>query len=120
MHHTKWDNRDSYSAQLSIQDIYKGLTAGLDYKVVTKEDDPDYHSNAMTLIINFPQPIDFEKLKIGKKLEISSREDYFKDCDPEYDSEMFDGHGIDFHSTFTQTYMPSRKKLHYCDGSDWY
>jgi len=44
VHHTKWKNRDSFSAQKSIQSIYKGLTAGLNFRVVTKEINPDYHS----------------------------------------------------------------------------
>lgn len=121
VHHTKWQDRDSYSAQKSIQSIYKGLTAGLDYRVVTKEIDVDYHSDDETLVIEFLQPIDFAKLESGLHLEISSREDYFKDCDPEYEGEMFDGEGIDFYSSYTQTYMPTEKRLNDVgDGSDWY
>ena len=121
VHHTKWQDRDSYSAQKNIQSIYKGLTAGLDYRVVTKEIDADYHSDDETLVIEFLQPIDFAKLESGLDLEISSREDYFKDCDTEYNSEMFDGEGIDFYSSYTQTYMPTEKRLNDVgDGSDWY
>lgn len=121
VHHTKWQNRDSYSAQKGIQSIYKGLTAGLKFRVVTKKIDPDYHSNDWTLIIEFLQPINFEKLETGLHLDISSREDYFKDCCPDYECEMFDGDGIDFQSTFTQTYMPSRQKLESVGtGNDWY
>jgi len=121
INHTKWENRDSYSAQLSIQSIYEGLTAGLDFRVVTKEIDKDYHSDKRTLIIEFLQPIDFDKLENAKYLEISSREDYFRDCDPEYDSEMFDGVGIDFKSSYTQTYMPTRERLNEVgSGNDWY
>jgi hypothetical protein len=121
VHHTKWRNRDSYCAQKSIQDIYKGLTAGLDFRVVTEDINPDYYSGERTLIIEFMQPIDFDKLTNGKHLKISSREDYFRDCDPEYESEMFDGRGIDFHSEYTQSYMPSRKSIEgYGLGNDWY
>ena len=120
VHHTKWHNRDSYSAQLNIRDVYKGLTAGLDFKIITKEDDPFYHSSESTLIISFPQPIDFNKLKEGRYLSISSREDYWRDCDPNMESEMFDGEGIDFYSNFTQTYIPSRSRLDYVKGDDWY
>lgn len=121
VHHTKWHNRDSYSAQKSIQSIYKGLTAGLDFRVVTKEIDADYHSDEKTLVIEFLKPIDFEKLETGLELTISSREDYFNDCDPEYDSEMFDGDGIDFHSNWTGTYMPTEKRLNDVGyGNDWY
>ena len=121
VHHTKWRNRDSYLAQKGIQSIYKGLTAGLDFRIVTKEISPNYHSDYRTIIIEFLQPIDFEKLKSAKNLEISSREDYFKDCDPEYESEMFDGDGIDFYSTYTRHYMPTRQRVEERGiGNDWY
>lgn len=120
VHHSKWGNRDSYSAQLNVQDVYRGLTAGIDFKVVTKEDDPSYHSTESTLIVEFLQPIDYDKLNEGLHLNISSREDYFNDCDPNHESEMFDGVGIDFHGHFTKTYIPSRKTLDYVKGDDWY
>lgn len=121
VHHTKWDNRDSYSAQLGVQSLYKGLTAGLDFRVVTKDISPDYHSNDNVIIVEFLQPIDLDKLQNGKELEISSREDYFKDCDPEYDTEMFDGEGIDFRSEYTQTYMPTLDSIEKAGiGNDWY
>lgn len=121
VHHTKWKDRDSYSAQRKIQAIYKGLTAGLEFRVVSKEDDPEYHSDEETLVIEFLQPIDHKKLENGLHLEISSRENYFKDCDPEYESEMFDGDGIDFESSYTQGYMPTRQRLDRVGaGNDWY
>jgi hypothetical protein len=121
VYHTKWRNRDSHLAQKGIQSIYKGLTAGLDFRIVTKEISPDYHSDDTYLIVEFLQPIDFEKLKSAKNLEISSREDYFKDCDPEYESEMFDGDGIDFYSKYTKHYMPTRQRLEEIGiGNDWY
>lgn len=121
VHHTKWQDRDSYSAQRNLQSIYKGLTAGLDFRIVTKEINPDYHSDESTIIIEFLQPIDFDKLETGKHLQISSREEYFKDCDPEYESEMFDGTGIEFDSSYTQTYMPTRKRIEEVGiGNDWY
>ena len=121
VHHTKWKNRDSYCAQKSVQSIYKGLTAGLDFMVVTKEMDAGYHSDEEVLIVEFEQPIDHDKLETAKHLEISSREDYFKDCDPECEREMFDGTGIDFHSSFTRTYMPTRKRIEEAGiGNDWY
>lgn len=121
VHHTKWNDRDSYSAQRGLQSIYKGLTAGLDYRIVTKEINPEYHSTDGTLIIEFLQPIDLDKLKTGKHLQISSRDDYFRDCDPDYETEMFGGNGIDFRSSFTQTYMPTRKRVEGVGiGNDWY
>jgi len=34
---------------------------------------------------------------------------------------MFDGEGIDFYSSYTQTYMPTRQRLEECGiGNDWY
>ena len=120
VHHTKWNNRDSYSAQKSIQSIYEGLTAGLDFRVVTKEIDADYHSDDRNLVVEFTQPIDKDKLNESEYLEISSREDYHKDCDPDYETEMFDGTGIDSGSNYTQTYMPTQKRLDECNGDDWY
>lgn len=121
VHHTKWKNRDSYTAQNSIKSIYEGLTAGLKFRVLTEEISPTYYSDDRTIIIEFIQPIDFNKLKTAKHLEISSREDYFKDCDPEHDTEMFDGDGIDFYLHYTISYMPTRKRLEDCGaGNDWY
>lgn len=118
--HEKWGDRDSYISQKNIQSIYKGLTAGLDFKIITKEDDPEYHSDEQTILIKFTTPIDFDKLEKGKELKISSREDYFKDCDPDYETEMFNGDGIDFHSDWTRTYMPTEKRLDEANGNDWY
>ncbi len=113
VHWTKWHNRDSYASQVGIQSIYKGLTAGLDYRIIVRRDNPE------TWIIEFLQPIDFEKLKDGKHLEISAREDYLKEFGS--DVEMFDGEGIDFHSGYTQTYMPSRERVNRIGiGNDWY
>jgi len=114
VHHTKWQDRDSFIAQKGIQSIYRGLTAGLDYKMVIEGDD--------TIWLEFIQPIDFERLKEeGKHLEISSREDYWKDCDPDMEGEMFDGDGIDFYSNWTQTFMPTRERLNKVGvGDDWY
>lgn len=121
VHHTKWQNRDSFSAQKNLQSIYKGLTAGLRFRIVTKKICPDYHSDNETLIIEFIQPIDLKKLETGKHLDISSLKDYFNDCDPEYNTEMFDGYGIDFDSRYTQSYMPTRNRINECGiGNDWY
>lgn len=121
VHHKKWHNRDSYSAQKSIQSIYQGLTASLKFKVLTMADSPFYYSDDKTLIIEFLKPINYKKLELGKHLEISSREDYFKDCDPDYSSEMFDGEGIDFYSDYLKTYMPTRKRIEEVGlGNDWY
>jgi len=123
VHHTKWRNRDSYVAQLSVQSAYRGLKAGLEFRVVTPEMNPAYHSDEGTLIVEFLQPIDFTKLEVVNEdsLKISSRQDYFRDCDPKLESEMFDGEGIDFYSRWTKTYVPSRTRLEAVGkGNDWY
>lgn len=114
VHHTKWGDRDSYSAQVNLQSIYKALTAGLPYEI-----DEDTDDN--TIWIKFKQPINLRKLNKGEYLNISSREDYFIDCDPNYETEMFDGYGIDFTSDYTGSYMPTRKRLEDVgEGNDWY
>jgi len=121
VHHTKWMDRDSFLAQMKLQSIYKGLTAGLKFRIVTKEIDPEYYSDDKTYIIEFIQPISFIKLNQGKDLLISTRDEYFKDCDPDYESEMFDGDGIDFYSNYTTGYMPTREHLNNVGiGNDWY
>ena len=119
VHHSKWCDRDSYSAQRGIQSIYRGLTAGLEFQILTKDVSPDYYSNNKTIIIEFIQPIDFKKLDNGEYLEISSIEEYFEYNDSD-SCEMFEGDGINFHSNFTCTYMPTRERLINSDGSDWY
>ena len=114
VHHTKWRDRDSYSAQVNLQSIYEGLTAGLSYTI-------DDETDARTIWISFDQPIDFDKLKKGEYLNISSREDYFNECDPGYETEMFNGSGIDFRSSYTGAYMPTRERLESVGlGNDWY
>lgn len=114
VNHTKWGDRDSYSAQVNLQSIYKALTAGLPYTI-------DKDTDERTIWITFKQPIDLEKLNKGEYLNISSREDYFHDCDPDYETEMFDGYGIDFTSNYTGSYMPTRKRLEDVgEGNDWY
>lgn len=115
VHHKNWSNRDSFCAQKTIQDIYKGLTAGLTYTIDTIKNDINI------IWIEFIFPIDFEKLKRGLHLDISSREDYFRDYDPKHETEMFDGGGIDFHNQYTQGYMPTRHCLDIVGlNNDWY
>ena len=33
VHHTNWGDRDSYSAQVNIQEAYRALTAGWDFEL---------------------------------------------------------------------------------------
>ena len=121
VHHTKWMNRDSFICQKGIQSIYKGLTAGLKFKILTKENSPDYHSNKETIIIQFTQIFDEKILEKGLHLEISSREDYFKDCCPDFECEMFDSDGLDFTEDWVCQFMPTRKRLKDVGiGNDWY
>lgn len=114
VHHTKWNNRDSYIAQVMLCSIYKGLTAGLNFEIRDDSDDK-------TIYIEFIQPIDFQTLLWRDTLAINSREEYFNDCDPNYETEMFDGIGIDFYSSYTCGYMPTRERLEEVGiGNDWY
>lgn len=121
VHHTKWQNRDSFIAQKGIQGIYKGLTAGLSFKILTEENSPDYHSDEYTIIIQFDKVVNQEDLEKGLNLEISSREDFFRDCCPDYECEMFDSDGLDFSGDWVCQFMPSRKRIESVGiGNDWY
>lgn len=121
VHHTKWQNRDSFIAQKGLQGIYKGLTAGLSFKILTKENSPDYHSDEYTIIIQFDKVVNQEDLEKGLDLEISSREDFFRDCCPDYECEMFDSDGLDFSDDWVCQFMPSRKRIESVGiGNDWY
>jgi hypothetical protein len=120
VHHTKWMDRDSYMAQQGIKSIYKGLTAGLKYKILTKRNSKDYYSDKETWKIQFTHD-ELEKLENGKELKISSREDYYRDCDPDFDSEMFEGVEIDFTSTWCAGYLPTLERITEVGlGNDWY
>jgi len=112
VHHTKWSDRDSYSAQVMIASVYEGLSAGFDF-VIGKD------TNDKIIYIEFKN-IDMEKLKDARYLSISSREEYFEECDPNYDTEMFVGYGIEFNSSYHCGYMPTQKRLEEVDGDDWY
>ncbi len=111
---TRWHDRDSYCAQRSVQSIYEGLTAGLKFHAYESED-------GETIYVRFKQPIDIDKLRTkGLYLNIDSLENYWDECDPNFETEMFDGSGIDFRSSYTESYMPSEKRLDRVEGDDWY
>lgn len=117
IHHTKWEDRDSYAAQKEIQSIYKGLTAGYKFKILQDKNE-DCCTDERTIWIEFIKPFN---LRRGSALEISTREEYFRDCDPNHDTEMFEGYGIDFASDNTTGYMPTRERLDSVGkGNDWY
>ena len=63
---SKWHDRDSYSAQVNIQNAYKGLTGGVPYK---------YDIEYSCICIVFEKPTR-EQRKAFKHLEIDSLEDY--------------------------------------------
>jgi hypothetical protein len=110
IHHTKWRNRDSYSAQVQLNDIYNALTANIEYT---------YRVEYETIWIDF-EKASYGDLSDGSYLNISDIEDYFNDCDPERETEMFNSNGIDFQSNYRGGYMPTRKKLDVIEGDDWY
>ena len=112
VNHKKWNNRDSFNAQQMINSIYEGLTAEFDFKI-DKDTDED------TIWINFIN-IDLDKLCDCKSLEICDIDDYFRDCDPKHETEMFEGEGINFESNWCNGFMPTRKRLNNCKGEDWY
>lgn len=109
---TKWNDRDSYSAQVNIQSIYAGLIGGCEFKVSIKED---------TIDICFEPPTKEQK-QAFRYLEIDSREDYFQWMSEqgEDDPTMFDGSGIDWNSTYLCGYLPTRQRLEKVSGGDWY
>lgn len=115
VHHTRWNNRDSYCCLKGVSDIYQGLTAGLTFSVKTDED-------RMMHNVYFDPPIDIDRLITkGGVLGISSVEDYYRDCDPKRETEMFEeGAGIDWHSEFLYTFLPTRKCLEQADGGEWW
>ena len=114
VHHTKWGNRDSYLAQVNIRKAYRQLTAGMEFEIEDGDRDNFIKSGEYTIWLNFPE----DNGKEGEDLAISSREDYFNDCDPERNTEMFDvwdDSSFDFCS-----YIPTRKRLDLANGGDWY
>ena len=112
---SKWDNRDSYSAQVNIQDAYKGLTGGVPYKYTIE----DYG----IISIAFEQPTK-EQRKAFKHLEIDSLEDYIDWHEEQYgkDSryEMFDSHPVNWKENYLSAYIPTRERLIEANGNDWY
>ena len=118
---SKWDNRDSYSAQVNIQDAYKGLTGGVPYKY-----DIEYgytHTVSGYISIVFEKPTR-EQRKAFKHLEIDSLEDHIDWHEEQYgeDSgyEMFDSHPMNWKDDYLSVYIPTRERLIEANGNDWY
>lgn len=120
VHHTKWKNRDSFISQMGIKSIYKGLTAGLKFRIMGNKEDGDCRTDEGTIWLEFIKPINLNLLKRGLDLNISSIEEYFNECDPLHKTEMFNGQVIDFESDYLRGYMPTRKWLETVGlGNDW-
>lgn len=116
VHHTKWDNRDSYSAQINVQEAFRALTAGWDFSVCSEG---LLTTNSSTIWITLTPVEGVDVYKDGEYLNISSRDEYFEDCDPEYNTEMFDNYGESFDGAFS-SYLPTRERLDTTCGDDWY
>jgi len=104
----EWGDRDSYSAQRSVESIYQGLMANIPYT---------YKIEGNTIWMTFEGVTDDHITELNKySLDIDSLEDYREVYG--YEDEMFDGEGIDWHSSYLGTYMPTRERLN--EGGDWY
>ena len=109
--YNKWHDRDSYSAQMNIQDIYKRLKAGIEYTISN-----DHSFNSIQIDFKKPTETQVEEMK-NHYLNIDSLEDYRKEYG--YDDEMFNAYPDDVHS-YSSGYLPTREKLNEVNGDDWY
>jgi len=113
-----WDNRDSYSAQVLVSDIFSLLNTGASYRI---------HQEQETLWIEFLNVTTEQASNMNKYyLDYDSLED-FRNKYPDY--EMFDGYGLEIYRYSTQDelddtyiggYLPTRARLDKVDGADWY
>lgn len=105
-----WNNRDSYSAQVNVDSVYKGLKAGVKFTIEATQN---------VIWIYFKKPTKKQKdILYDFCLPIDSIEDYFAEFG--YDSEMFTGYGIDWNESYLIGYLPTTKRLEEADGEDWY
>lgn len=128
----KWNNRDSYSAQVNIQDIYCMLSAGIDYDLKIEKE---------TINISFKNMTREQYKKTDEfYLNIDSRENYFEEFGN--DNEMFDCYSRlnnlknsdwsyedkrnseddieEVYKGHLGGYLPTRERLNEVDGEDWY
>jgi hypothetical protein len=105
---TSWSNRDSYSAQQNVKNIYQLLKAGAPYTFSIEGD---------TIQIEFSNVYQFFDVIETISFNIDSREDYLEE-NP--DDEMFDGSSIYDCGDAFYGYLPTRKRLDNSHGGDWY
>jgi hypothetical protein len=106
-----WDDRDSYSAQVQLERIYRYLTAGASYTTSVEGD--------RTIWIDFHNITEQQREVLYQRgLPIGNREDYFETHDE--DSEMFDCAYPDSRATSYSGYLPTQARLDSCYGGDWY
>jgi hypothetical protein len=83
----------------------------------------DYEGKPKTIWIKFIHSDEHrERLDEVRWLPISDRGDYYADCDPERETEMFDGYGLNFFEDqpYLGGYLPTMERLLTLGGHDWY
>ena len=110
---SKWNDRDSCSAQQNIQNIYEGLTGGVEYT---------YNIECETIYIDFEPATTVQKANM-LYINVDSREDYcewyLSEYGEDFSGEMFEGRWIDWDEN-NHGYLPTKEKLEEADGEDWY
>ncbi len=116
-----WQDRDSFSTQVQLSDIYGLLCAGAEYTAKVDE-------YGETIWIDFPNlPENFGTV-VSQQLHHDDREDYFALDWVDDDDEMFIGNGLGYNDYDYKVgdrvggYMPTRKRLEDTMDSrgDWY
>ena len=103
-----WHNRDSYSAQKNVSNIYKLLNVGVPYAF---DVEGDFIRLEFSDVYQY-----FDKIETVS-FDIDSREDYLNE-NP--DVEMFDGSSIYECGDSYFGYLPTRNRLARYAGMDWY
>lgn len=96
----KWDNRDSESAQQGIGRCWQLLKCGCKFEILTKENNPDYHSDEQTW-----------KLQFWVRNFI-----WFEN----YSSDESDGYKTGSDGKLLNFYIPTEQSLEKANGDDWY
>lgn len=97
----KWQNRDSESAQKGVGRVWQLLKCGCKYEICTKDNSPDYYSDAETWKIKFWVQ-SFMWFENG-----------IEDDDE-------DGYDTDSNGQYLSFFIPTEKSLEAADGEDWY